>query len=543
MSVSLITTIDADRFYSVHEAFCLCFEDPDFVTQPTPGMFTIQTLTIPSSGSTFDWFGTTYTVTDTPTVATDIQRVAGNLADTTTNIANVLQNHPSTLVYDWYYLVFPAMGSITLIYRCRGISPTVMYSAGTAGYALTSNVVGVAAVATPDYTIRLTLDLQADDDLITLAPIPNRVDNLYVVPTLEKTRNCLFSVEMCTDIAPFIRGIIQNNFDTWYQSAGTNAVVQRMEWVAHLWFRYIIYQAGTATLPLNIYPDYVTFLNCREGDYIPELSTYYPNATEWRWLVNNPNDLTFCSGSLINSFFIYVENSGENWQLSWLRTPTVGVPTGGIVPIASSEIVRDTILQFNVGPSALVPIPSGFTGTATLTLEELGGATRTSESLVIEFVGGTAGGGSNCHDKRTQCGPCSTVFRFKNRWGVWETLVTSCEQSFGLEVRSETYLPCTSCGTPNLGVLPYIHNYTESFSVFSRTVNLDDDEERGAIVDFLTSPEIYVQTGKGFQPLGEYQRVVVDLGDFVLKENVGSNRVQVPISYKLADEKRTNTSD
>lgn len=535
MALTLLTTIDTDQWYPIHDEFCLCFEDTSFLTSPTPYQATITFSVNPSNGDEFLWYGTTYTfVSGTPATDTEIE-IGATLGDTIVNTATVLATHPYTSTLDWFYFPLPAFGTLTIISLCATSQVAISFVTVTAPMTIAVTP-AVPAAITPNYSVRVILNILGRDSTVVIPPVSERIDNIYIKPVLELTDSCDYEVSICTDLAPFIRGAIDNDFRQWETTlSGVNQY--RYEWVALLWIRYWIDIQGVAELPGSTYPDTISFLNARKSDYNPDWSKYHPSVSyDHKWLVNQPDNLLLCSNTGFHAFHIFLSHdqggSSSSWRLDYAVTPDVGIPVSGFTAIS---VIRDCVYQVNLGPGAHVPVPANFSGVVTLVLSEVGGSGYTSETLLINYV---SGGG--CADKTALCSDSTTTFRYLNKFGVWDILQAGQEQSFGIEVQKEEYIPSRSCGNPNDGVLPYSKNYNETFSCFSREIDFSDEQQRAAIIDFLTSPEVYVDTAIDYAPFGGSQRVVVDFEDFILKQNV-KNRYQIPISYKFAATQKVNT--
>jgi hypothetical protein len=544
MALTLTTSLDYNKWYSVNSQFCLCFSDSAYLTNGVSAFWTFTFSALPTDGQNFQWFDTTYVFKNTPVLPNHIQ-IGATLADNITNTATALSLHPQSSYLEFFYFVAPFLGFFTLIALCAGTEAEIDFTTGTSPFLLSTSGAGVSLSTIQDYTVRIVLDILADTVAQVGPPQHRRIDNLYAIPVLNELPNCQASVEMCTDIAPFLRGAISNEYLEYEASLGSISPTLWYEWVAVVYIRYWVDLGGVATLPATTLSDTLSFLNARESDYIPNWTAYHPQpvARSWFWLVNNRDNLVICvtgSNPLRTAFHLFMPHvHGQittTWDLTITATPDTGFATA---TITSFSIIRDTILQVPILLGSTAGTLSDFTGIITLTVTETGGGTRESDTLSIRFVGGSSG----CYDRINECSSCTTTFRFLNKFGVWETFQASCEQTFGVTVSSSTFIPFTPCGAPNKGVSPYSQTYGEVFTVNSRKIDMDDDEERAALIDFLTSPEIYV-LGKRTHtpPFGNSQRVVLDFSDIVLKESAGKSFAQVVIKYKLAAENIVNVN-
>lgn len=549
MAVSLVTTIDNDKWYSYNDKFCLCFADPDYFTDPVAGITTLEIGAVAyNNGETFIWFGDTYTFFNAvPANPFQIQ-IDANLEIFTERIKEALEIHPNSTSLD--YVITYSEDSITFTERCPGSVGNVDFTAGSSP--LSETVVTASSAGTiniTDYSVQLWLSLLINTDNNFEVQENNKIRDLFITPSVVRNQDCSYTVDLCSDIAAFIRWSVRNDFVDFVTSLETSTSQMRSEWVVGLDLKYWAYVAGLRSgYPLN-YPEWVYFLNARESDIIPDWQQYHPDPLavyQHKWLVNNPDNLQVCS--VVNasvSYFVYVDHepsygASTTWILDHTITPDVGM----VIAFSENIIIeRDTILQWtgSVSSRILRPgrIPLDFVGVVTLQARESGDQNgRESEVLSIRFDGSTDGG---CNNPNTLCGPCTTTFRYLNKFGVWDMLQAGCEKIFGLTVQTKDYIPCNTCDIPNLGAKAYYKTYTETYQVLTRRIDLGEDQERAAIIDFLTSPEIYVLTDREYSPLPKYQRVVVDAGE-TLKESPTKENIQLTINYKLVKDQFVNVN-
>jgi len=515
--------IDSNTLYPAHCKFCLCFNDTDFIVDPGTSWFIQLVMVVnPLDGETFSLDGNQFTYRVAPALPFDILIGANPIATTINTLAAIVGLEALTPAN---YLV-TQVGPIIVIAALKpGSEFDLVYGPETSPLGVLFLVAGVDPVILSPYNISIQLQVNISLDPAEICLI----DNLFVVPliTTNKFTGELF-VELCIDIHQFIKDLIKSPPPTLGATLPPFLTIQYPT-LALMNFRFAVNGPSGLGLFVNS-PDTYSFTNALCAiDEAPGLFDHsYHNFADINYLnVLDGNELKVCAGTEV---FLYGHVSGNDpvpiqWSIvvSTLPSQSPGVP---VISLEAINVDRDGILCINVTgiADASETILPHYEGPTTIVLS--GDGFRTFQLVTVNYRSA----------KERECCNCRTVFYYLNKFGRWDVLEATCESFFKLNIQAQEFYKCEDCLTSEGGIKIYNKIFGEEFRVFTHRLP-QSDYTRERLIDFFTSPEVYVAEG--------YMDVltpVVVLGEESILTDSVNKLLQIPISYKIDQTKQSLTN-